>query len=135
MVESGAMGRIRDMVKGALDRDYAISKRRQNLVRAFRVLDGNSSNNLSRAELDRGLTRIGLWLPLESRQQLFTTLDRDRDGLVNIEDFKRFLFTDEKSAKQKGGLAGYTSNAALLDQRVELFGEQGGVVAQKVRLR
>ena len=115
LVDAGAMGRIRDMVKGALDRDYAISKRRQNLVRAFRVLDGNSSNNLSRAELDRGLTRIGLWLPLESRQQLFTALDRDRDGLVNIEDFKRFLFTDEKSAKQKGGLAGYTSNAALLE--------------------
>jgi hypothetical protein len=109
------MGRIRDMVKGALDRCYAISKRRQNLVRAFRVFDDNSSNNLSRAELDRGLTRMGLWLPLEARQQLFAALDRDRDGLVNIDDFKRFLFTDEKSVKGGAGVTGYASNAELLE--------------------
>ena len=57
----------------ALDRDYGVKAKKQNLLRAFRALDINRSNNLSRQELDRGWTRLGLWLPANARRMLGTT--------------------------------------------------------------
>ena len=88
--DSSGLPRLREMLFSAFDHDFDTERRPANLIRAFRVLDANGSGRVSRQDFDRGLTKLGLYLPLGARRALFRAMDQDRDELVGYSDLQWF---------------------------------------------
>lgn len=61
------------------------------LGRAFRIMDDDSNKRLDMGEFKEGITDYGLVLENEEIKDLFTTIDMDRSGYIDFDEFLRHL--------------------------------------------
>jgi Ca2+-binding EF-hand superfamily protein len=61
------------------------------VVQAFRTWDTNGDGTLSKAELCLGLDKLGLSLLKRDFDVLFTEMDANGNGLVEINELKHFM--------------------------------------------
>ncbi|XP_063681109.1 calcyphosin-like protein isoform X2 [Bolinopsis microptera] len=61
------------------------------LGRAFRIMDDDSNKRLDMSEFKKGISDYGLVLENEEIKDLFTTIDMDRSGYIDFDEFLRHL--------------------------------------------
>ena len=70
---------------------YAVQQRCDDLVQEFRKFDTDHDSMLSRGELRRGLSRIGLEFSKQEFQRLMHRMDQDDTGFVDYSEFTKHM--------------------------------------------
>ena len=91
----------------AVGRITALLKSRGMYARdAFAAFDQNRDGMLSGSELQAGLDWLGLKLDTMTLRQFMRELDKDKDGFINLEEFKEAVGWEETEGE--GTVASYT---------------------------
>lgn len=91
----------------AVGRMTALLKSRGMYARdAFAAFDQNRDGMLSGSELQAGLEWLGLKLDVTLLRQFMRELDKDKDGLINLDEWKEAVGWEEKEGE--GRVANYT---------------------------
>lgn len=65
----------------------AINEKNFTLKRAFEAIDTDSSNMISKGEMEQALLRIGIPITPDTVEYIFRMVDNDMDGTINYNEF------------------------------------------------
>merc|ERR1711871_1846011 len=75
---------------------------------AWKVLDRNSDNEVSKEELMDGMVKNGISVPKEAYEKIWAAMDKDDSGAISYSEFKEYMWpkrvrtTPVKEVKEVG---------------------------------
>ena len=96
--------------------NYAI----RGLARTFRIMDQNLNGTLSADEFKTSLLEYGIQLTKDQSEEILRRFDKNKDGVVNFNEFLRFLRGDINPFRQNLILQAYKKLDVNRDGLVKL---------------
>merc|ERR1711931_50009 len=73
----------------------------EDVVSAFRIIDSNNDDSLSKAELESGMNSFGKKFTVKEIESVFALADVNSDGEINYGEFVSLMFPAASSALAK----------------------------------